>query len=491
MKNIFTLSLILFLTTTIYGQVYTDVLRISQLNPAATATAAGIGGALGAVGGDLSTLNINPAGLGEFRSSAFVITPSITSNNTTSYLNADIASKLDDGASKFGLDNLGVVFAYRPSGSNWLTNNIAISLNKQANYTQDFIYSGTTEGSITERFIELSNGKSLDELDNFEAGLAWDAGAIYEDDNGDYTSDFAPNQNVDKTQIVSRSGRLSELSLAWAGSMEKLSLGASLGIPLYSFEETKTYQESDDNDAIPIFNNLTYTEFVNTSGAGINVKLGVIYKPVKTTRIGASIQSPTWFSLDDNYFTSLEYDCTVCPSPENQRSPDGFFEYKATTPWRLTGSAAQVWQAGRLRGFVSADVEYVDYKSSSFNLTSDSNDSSDAFFEQELNDQIDLQFTSAINLRLGGEVGYDDVRFRLGYGLNGSPYDLDNGNADTKIMSTGIGLRQNKFFIDLGYQRTSHEEGYIPYNVLDMDRNQQVTNETDFSRFVLTLGFKF
>jgi hypothetical protein len=75
MKTII-LILTLFSLTYCIGQTSSDALRYSYLHPVTgTARTIGIGSSIGALGGDFSSVSINPAGIAMYRSSEFTITP--------------------------------------------------------------------------------------------------------------------------------------------------------------------------------------------------------------------------------------------------------------------------------------------------------------------------------------------------------------------------------------------------------------------------------
>lgn len=486
------LSLCFFSISTSSAQIYTDALRYSQLNPSSTARVAGLGGAFGAMGEDFASLSINPAGLASYRSSDFMFTPSIQLNETRSSLGE---SALETSKTKFGINNLGIIFSNEPSSVDWASSNFAFGFNKLANFNQEFLYAGSTEGSITERFLDLANDPNTAFFNPFEDGLANEVTAIYFDnDLGQYVSDFSPEDIVSKTQNVRRSGYVSEMTFAWAGALEnrKFSFGASLGFPFVSFEERKTYQESDPSDDITFFNELTFQENVKTTGAGVNFKLGLIFAPFKNIRLGASVHSPNWYSLTEEFDTSLAYSFTDAngTSDTTALSPSGFFEYELRSPWRYTVSIGSLFKSGNLRGLVNLDIEYLNYADNKFNLTSDSDDLEDAIYEQSLNNDIRIDFTQATNIRLGAELGYNVLRFRAGLGLEGSPYDLDQGEFN-KVLSLGFGLKQSIFYLDFAMQLREVDTGYFPYVLNDELRNQLVQNNSTVNNYVLTCGFRF
>ncbi len=467
-----------------------DAVRLSNYAPIGTARTVGVGSAFGAMGGDFSVIGINPAGIAEYRIGELSITPSIGTSTTNSFF-VDDRQNSKRSRSNFLLDNIGFVGANSPRGSKWQTSNWAVGFSKLVNFNRNANIVGSTEGSITERFIERANGNSLDELDGFEAGPAYDAGAIFEDGARNYVSDYLEDDIVRKEQFIDQKGSINELSIAWAGNYDnQFNIGISAGIPFVSFTETKTYKEGiTDGD---FSNQLEYVENLNTTGAGFNLKFGVQYKALKKLRLGAAIHSPTWYTLNDDYSTQVNYEFTSTDdSFQGQgRSPDGSFKYKLTNPWKVVGSIGSIYRIGELKGFVNADIEFLDYTNNEFDFTAFSDDSSEASFTQEVNGEIDNQLGSATNIRLGTELAYNSIRFRAGYSISTSPYISDTEKYTA--WSAGLGFRADKFFLDLGYRRRSTQEGYNPYVVLEQENRDPLANiETDYGRLVATIGFKF
>lgn len=497
-KSIFVI-LLSFLTTQIISQTVAEAVRYSFLNYSGTARTAGVGYSFGAMGGDFGAVALNPAGLADFRKSEIMFSPSFNNINSTAYLNADAASTFDDKvSSRMFLDNIGIVVASSP-GHKLITSNFAIGLNQLNNYTENISYSGTTEGSLTERFLQLGNGNSdefgtrnPDFLDDFEAGLAYEVGALYEDPNNSlyYVTDFIESDQVSKNQRINRTGRMNELSFSWAAKFRnKIGLGISIGVPFVSFEELKSYVERDPNDDIPFFETLEYTENLTTSGTGINVKLGLNTTVAKIVRLGLAYHSPSYIGLNDSYSTALRYTYNDGTNNSfNSESPDGLFEYSVTTPGKFLASAGALLNISQdLKGFVNADFEYKDYGTSSFNLGDDSNEIE---FERELNDNIssDLQATTAF--KLGAEIAYKMLRIRAGANLIGSPYVDESRNNVSNLYSFGLGLRKDRFYIDIAYLKDNSTTEYAPYRVIEDNRIQRVTNESSRNKVLFTFGFK-
>jgi hypothetical protein len=452
----------------------------------------GSGSSFGAMGADFGVLSINPAGLADYRSNEFMFSFSMNGGETQSSLLSSNALTTQH-PNELNLENIGIVLNSGVSSGGLIESNFAIGLIQYNNFSQNFGFSGTSKGTILQRFTELANGRTFSELDPFEASLAEESGAIFDSDEDlFYETDIDSLEEVFKRQDVSRSGKINELILAWGGKFDNnLNLGISIGVPFISFEENKIYQEIDNNGLIPIFNDLSFEERLATSGTGINLKLGLGYTIDNTIKLGLSYQSPTYFTMTDNYYTALNYDCEVCNfSDETFGSPNGSFKYRLKTPMRLSGNIGALLQSNNLKGFINMDVQYVDYTSNRFNFNAFSNDPSEIDFEREVNGEIDTQLQSTFNFNIGGELAIDRIRFRAGVGFIGSPYYIDGSSEYDKLYSIGGGIRGDMFYVDLAYQHRNFSEGYIPYNVLADERLQLVKNESDISKLTLTLGFK-
>lgn len=489
-KKITSSIFLLLVIGSLHGQAVSDALRYATLYPGGSARVIGAGSSFGAMGGDFGSLSINPAGLADYRSSELVFSFSFNGGSTASML--DGLSQVTDHQTEPNIENLGIVIHTSPFGSTFQTSNFAIGLQQYNSYNESFTFNGQTEGSITDRFLELSNGFAPEELDQFEGELALATEAILQDGETTYISDFIPSDIVNKSQEVSRSGKYNELVLAWAGKMQNsLSIGVGIGIPFVSFEEDKTYFESDPTDAVPFFDRLSFTERLSTSGAGINAKIGLGYTIQRIIRLGLSYQTPSYLKLDDNFDTALEYtftdiDGTVSTSDV---SPDGRFDYRLRTPSRLIGSIGALINTDKIKGFVNLDAQYINYAGSRFNLTAFSDDPGEAQFQEQLNSLINNQLESTLNFNLGGEVAYKKLRVRGGVGIYSTGEVADQSSSD-KIYSAGLGLRENRFYIDLSYQKRDFREEYVPYRLSDPSLQQTVSNQTDVSKITVTVGYK-
>lgn len=503
MKNIIALSLAIGWACLLSAQTTGDALRYSVFDVEGTARTMGVGGGIGALGGDFSVLSTNPAGLAIYRTSELVFTPGLLFKSTESFLEGDESESLDISRTKFNVNNVGLIINIRPSSRKWKTVNIGIGMNRLADFKQSFYYSGKTTGSFTDHFLDRAydeNGEGVfpDDLDAFEAGPAYVTGAIYNPGASvyEYTNDFeehfnqtGENPKVQKQQSVRRKGGINELLFSTGANYNnRLMIGATVGVPFVSFEETKSYEEEDPADEILNFVDMTFDEELKTKGVGINLKLGAIYRINQMFRIGAAIHTPTAYTLKDTFMTALEYSFDLGNGVQRypEESPEGTFRYKLKTPWRYIGSLGMIIKK---MGFITAEVELVNYSKPSFNLTTDSNSPADRAYEGVVNNEIKEDFNSVVNFKVGGEYAYKTFRIRAGYGITGSPYASKDYSSNA--ISVGLGYRLRHFYLDVAYKHSKDESIYNPYSVENTALEQTVNNSLKKNNFLVTAGLKF
>ena len=162
MKKIF-LSLLLGSSIVSIAQETTinDALRYSISNITGTARFRGMSGAFGAVGGDLSSINVNPAGSAFFTNNFGSISgSSFNVRNNSNYF----GTKTKENYSTLDLNQLGAVLVFNDKSgkSNW--SKIAVALNYEN--TSDFdnsLYSAGVNptNSIGNYFIDKAQGLPL------------------------------------------------------------------------------------------------------------------------------------------------------------------------------------------------------------------------------------------------------------------------------------------------------------------------------------------
>ncbi len=482
-RNTFALILLVLISNVSYAQNESDALRFSQVFAGGTARFAAMGGAFGALGGDFSALSINPAAIGIYRGSEFTITPALNySQANTTYFN----NHEEDMKYNFNLNNIGAVFAF-PSGNigdenGWQYVNIGIGLNRQNNFNDRWIASGfNPNNSFMTGILEQAKREgSVDRLNDFSTGLAWDTWLLGKDDETGFFVDM-PDGRVMQYQETNMSGSVREFVLSiGANYSDRLYLGATVGFPYVNYEENIIFTERDTENINDIFNSLTYTESLKTSGSGYNFKLGAIFRVTDILRIGGAFHTPTFYELKDKYNASMRSDLNIDQTgyKDFAKSPEGRFDYEINTPLKALGSIALVF--GNV-GLINLDYEYIDYTKARLR-------SKNYSFSDE-NALIRSSFAEQHNIRVGGEMRLDPVILRAGYAYYSSPYRSGVNDGQRSLMSAGFGIREGKYFIDFAYTYSFYTDDYYPYQI--EGPNPVVTRDLSSSTFRATFGRRF
>ena len=490
MKRI-SLVIIMALTglTGIVAQNVDDALRFSQIFYGGTSRFMSMGGAFTALGGDLSSLSQNPAGIGVFRSSEISLSPQLMKINT----NARFNGMYSDYIYNFNLSQAGFV-------SNIISNNqeegliklnFGYSFNKTNNLNQNIMIQGTTNnGSMADYWAETSDGILFNDLEG-PAGIAYDAWVIdtlagsggrgY----GTVFSNYGDNppsvygQNI--RRLISYEGYTAEHALSIGGNYSnKIFFGATLGINKLKYSSHFEHLETMDLDIPSRFENFNYTDHYENTGTGYSLKLGAIIKPVETVRVGLAFHSPTWYRINEYFYESISSNFTDGGQFDFENDAMRY-NYALTTPFRaLAGVAVQIQKFAIL----SADYEFVDYTTARFSETGDNYDYS------EKNRIIKNTLRSASNIRLGGEVRLNKLYLRAGYGYYGKAFQPgdDNSELDYTSLSFGTGFREKNVYFDLAYTNYNYSQGYLLYDIA----NPAIADlSTSKNMFTVTLGFKF
>lgn len=475
------ITIMLMLSAMGFAQNETDALRYSQQMYGGTARFAAMGGSFGALGGDISSLSINPAGIAVYRSSEVTLTPSLNfSRIETTYFN----TPEDDTKYDFNMGNFGAVITFPTSGSDdnrgWQFVNIGFGINRHNNFNERWIARGfNPDNALMTSFLEQAIREgSTGNLDDFSTGLAWDTWLLGKDEDTGFFVDM-PNGMVDQHRETNSSGSIREFVLSLgANYSDRLYLGATFGFPSVRYKEENIFKEKDTEGLSDDFNELTYINSFETSGTGFNFKMGAIFRASDVVRIGAAFHTPTFYEFTDKYRASMRSDMNLDDYNDFARSPEGRFDYELETPMKAIGSLGLVF--GTL-GMINIDYEYTDYSTARLR-------SSNFLFTEE-NNIIRNTMTRQHTIRAGGEVRLDPVIFRAGYAFHSSPYKSDVNDGERNVVSAGFGIREGNYFIDFAYSYMFYNENYILYTI---DEGGPVANR-DFSNsmFRATLGWRF
>ena len=440
MKRFLTLAALFAVTLTSYSQSlgYQDLaLLFSQDDANGTARFTSMAGAFGALGGDISVMNINPAGLAVFNNSSF--TGSFNSRNTDITSNYYGTSR-NNQDQFFNLSQAGAVLVF-DTGKNSDWNKFAIGFNYRI--TKDFTNSFNVRGN---------------------SGIA-----TFRDfplDNNMPTIDY--NVAEEQRFFNNSTGELNEMNIAFSSvHKNKLYVGASLNFSDLSFSQRSTLVEfNNDGDDNTLDANLFQENF--TTGAGISLNAGFIYKANEKFRFGLSYQTPTLFTElleesnivnNDGFMGDTEITVSNDNVTYNNTSRGNFpsqrFIYRLKTPSKLTASAALIFGKNGL-----LSIDYISKNYNNMKLSDADFSNENQFFQNELRN------TYSVNI--GSEWRFERLSLRGGYRFEQSPDKLALDSDNLEGYSFGGGYDFGNFKVDFAYSdnnRTAAYNFYPGFNV--------------------------
>jgi long-subunit fatty acid transport protein len=493
------------------AQTPEDALRYSWLTHSGTARNMATGGVMGSLGGDITANNVNPAGLGLFKTSEFVLSPGLLMHqNKFNFRGTN--SQSDKNA--FNLGASGFIFGIPHGKDNkWTSSAFSISFNQLANFNNRTYYKGLNNtSSFSEQYLEELIRDRADTnaaLSNyiFGSSLAYRTYLIDKQTGpGGALTGFESLVPITTGVIQERdertSGSFNELSFGFANNLrDKLYLGGSINMPLIRYRRELFYKESDATSNINNdFNYMEFRENNSSNGLGLNMKLGMIYKPQEFIRLGFAFHTPSAIAFKDDVRAWMKTD-TEGYAGVTEESSDalnsgnaGTREYNMITPWRAIVSGSYVFReikdTRKQRAFVSADIEYVNHRGARFMATDNQDQTAENYYDG-VNQTIKDYYRGAFNFRLGGELKLHTWMFRAGAAYYGNPYeDKENLKANRFLASGGIGYRNYGMFIDLSYAHSFNNDVQFPYRLNDKP-NTFAEQTGSRGNVMMTVGFKF
>ncbi|AZI68166.1 hemin receptor [Kaistella daneshvariae] len=414
-------------------------------------------GSLGALGGDVSVVNSNPAGIGVNITSEFSGTLAIENNNNSTSFGG---SSLDYKVNNTDIGNIGGIAAFRIEGATpWKFVNIGVNYSNQS--LEDY---SETPGNSAINFNIYDNNDQL--IDN----IAFNGHAY------------------------NRYGNLSKMSFAVGGNYDnRIYVGAGVNFHTAALDQYDSAAfSSTQNNSTEVYNN-QFTPFSETS-SGFSATVGVIGKINPMFRLGAALETPTWWQMARVY-------------NEYENPTDGTYteDRNLTTPFKATLSAAFVPNKN-----LALNVDYsLGLSKAKYKVYGDA--------ETELNSFINENSANLSEIKAGAEYRYAGLRLRAGYGYATSPYDSrsilaynDGGTTANSsfdnlfvgkrsTIGAGLGYDFKSFYIDAAYQNVTSDyrspflaNTYFSDNYIveaDAAAVSDVKNTKD--NFFITLGWKF
>ncbi len=458
-RLIITTIIAVVISATAFAQKAHDAVNYSQNIYQGGSKAQAMGGAMGAVGSDMTATCINPAGQGLYRSSELAATFGIQQTFIDS-------KYYQQNTSRFKVRGTIPHFSYvmtrqRNSGKGLRYTQFGIGLTR----TNDFNYHSHANGmnpnsSLIDHYLQQIDGLPYNKIkDEFPLTVfpAWDTYLIDTMRNAQgqlmYTSPVPQGKLNQDIETRSR-GRSEEWTFAYSANFsDRLFLGASIGITRVKNNRSNKHTEQvpsdyNDND----FRVWTFQEDIVTNGTGANLKVGAIYYPASWIRFGIALHTPTRFSLDENVATSTTANFTT-QKYFSQPKPSSY-RYALHTSAKAVGSLALIIPQC---GMISGDIEVLDYGSAYFI-------SLDGYDYANHNKTIADAYSPTLNFRFGTEWMVGNMFLRGGLAFYGSPYGLKKSEESVTRIGLGAGFPVGDITtLDFAYSLSIGQKNHYPY----------------------------
>jgi hypothetical protein len=500
-----------------------------------TARYVGMGGAMEALGADISTISTNPAGIGLFRHS--------TVSGSFGIVAQQGAKEFDSrNGTKMSFDQLGLVYSSRVSRRSFV--NVGFNFHKSRNFNQIL----SAANSLRNASLNALSYHKADLENVNKGGYYWDFNTNdevigYESETSDYRAqtfsqadylnlnglnldtdgeNFMLNYNTADYYMFDRSQRgwINEYDFNVSGNQgDRFYWGVTVGIHDVNYKGYSIYTErlvnsSDINTGSD--GNEDYVDYLDSriiDGTGIDIKAGIIVRPIEESpfRFGLYVASPTWYELKSDNSTDFNNDSEY--GLEDSWYSGEAYDFRFYTPWKFGASLGHTIGTSLALGLT---YEITDCSSAVNRIISDESNYygsersySDAVMEGHTENTL-----KAVNLlKAGAEFKpTDDVALRLGYNYMSSAYnkngvrdmmldspgvsyastnDYVNWN-DTHRITCGMGYKLKGWNFDVAYQYSTVNGTFYPMQKFAADQNVGATS-IDFKRHqvLMTVGYTF
>lgn len=497
MKKINLILLVCGLSTFAIGQTVESAVDYATQDILGSGRYVSMGGAFTALGGDLSSVKLNPAGAGLKKADEWSVTGAVTMYKSDVISNG---KTLENSLNNFSLPDITYTKVNPTKDRYWKTVNFTVGL-QRTNNLNAFIQtqgSGRFESYINSLKDQAQNYKNIGRplepsswayqafqtflIDTNEKGLYY---SMLEDDGQDFAYEYDSE------------GRMQEMFLTVSSAYkDKLYLGGTLGFPIvrqttYSkLTETNFLYPRTDLVLNGVATQLTSAHFEtrhDVTGSGIVGKFGILYKVDKKLRIGGSYHTPIYYNLEDIFsYTTTAYFKDF--NTQRIRYGGGAY-FNLILPAQYNLGMSYVF--GK-KGLISFDYNYTDVSTTEYIVPV--HDVNYEYFngnstngDRGVNDILREEFTGAHTIKIGGEYNAKPFRFRGGFATQSSPYK-NSENLRSFTYSGGIGYSRKEFYIDLAYAYRTTEET-LSLNAYDGPEGDADATYNE-SQIVFTVGVK-
>lgn len=530
MKKLLAIAALAVATMPAAAQETYENAKIAQEDLNGTARYVAMGGAMEALGADISTIGTNPAGIGMFRHSSVSLSLGLVSQQ-------DAQNAVGGNKTNASFDQVGFVYSYRAGKTSFV--NVAVNYHKSRNFdmilsaadqlgnaslnkltwakgNHHYVYESKPERQPDGSVIDVPNFDApyitcsqLDDL--FGYNLNWDNG------NKRWKYINADNFRFDR----SHEGYIGEYDLNVSGNINnRIYLGATVGIHDVHYKHYSEYVEQ-----MPQFL-CTVGDRREITGTGLDFKAGVILRPIESSpfRIGLSIATPVFYELrTSNYSFISDGTMTFNTNTIMDSYERTSYKFRLNTPWKFGVSLGHTVGSQLALG---ASYEYADYGSlDSRYITGEYyNDYTDSYTsrsesDRAMNDHTAKTLKGVHTLKLGAELKpIPNLALRVGYNYVSPMYQKEGFkdgtiNSDGSYVSSaadytnweatnrftcGFGFNVDKFNVSLAYQYSATKGTFSPFmsyydsdNAADDNISPHVSVENKRHQVLLTLGYTF
>lgn len=480
----------------------------SDLN--GTARYVGMGGAMEALGADISTISSNPAGLGLFRRSQVTVSGGLV-------MQGGAPSWTTESKTHASFDQAGFVYAIRTGRSSFV--NIGFNYHKSKNF--DFILGAANSlnnaSSNKLTYQKMRNG-AFDEDDGAYSGADYLNVKGFGMEGQEVYNYAASGYAIDREHY----GYIGDYDFNVSGNInDAVYLGLTVGFKDVNYRHRGIYTEQlvGENRDYPV----SYGDYRTVDGEGFDLKLGIIVRPIETSpfRFGAYVQTPTWYDL------TLGYNAAITGAPTETSNWESY-DYKIFTPWKFGFSLGHTIGQQLALG---ATYEYSDYSTVKSRIID--GERLDYYYDdvityshndEDMNAHTSQTLKGVSLLKLGAEYKpVSNLALRVGYNYESAHYDEQaakgvyndgslvhspgvfySSNADytnwkaTNRFTCGVGYNVNNWNIDLAYQYSAQKGDFHPFADYEDHESAAEDNigtvsevKNNRSQLLLTVGYRF
>ena len=506
-----------------------------------TARYVGMGGAMEALGADISTIATNPAGIGLFRKSTGAVSFGVSHAPAEGGYLTQLGKWGAESKTPFSFDQAGFVISLNDGHSDSYVN-VGFNYHKSRNFNQVLSLVGRLNGASQGKNAYIKGLRGSSYNGGYDVGLnknneflgyddansdytsrnfsqvdylQWNSLLAEEDENGEYV--FGYNDGSDFAFARDQRGYIGEYDINVSGNHHDRIF--TFGLKDVNYSQTSAYRENLVNSRNEAVGDAFTVDNRDIDGYGLDIKGGIIFCPIENNpfRIGLSVSTPTWYTLTSSNYTTIANN-TPYGLYDNGKSSESI-KYKMYTPWKFGLSLGHTVGQDLALGL---SYEYADYGTTDNRIITDEyyddwygNYDIESESDKYMNSNTKESLKGVHTLKLGAEAKVSpELSLRAGYnyvspmykknGVRSSCLDADGcyymsttdyvNWKDTHRITCGIGYSFPGFNIDFAYQFSTQKGDFYPMESLSAEGITSNPGATEVKnerhQFLVTLGVR-